>query len=104
MDASAQRDRAGRLGKSRDAARGSAAGGEAREKNGRRVLQLRREIAAIEKGIAELTARRTAVEEELCKDPMNQALQTEYATLNRDTASMESRWMEVGAAIEAAEP
>jgi hypothetical protein len=35
---------------------------------------------------------------------MNQALQTEYATLNRDTASMESRWMEVGAAIEAAEP
>jgi ATP-binding cassette subfamily F protein 3 len=71
---------------------------------GRRVLQLRREIAAIEKSIAELTARRTAVEEELCKDPMNQALQTEYASLNRDTASMESRWMEVGAALEAAEP
>jgi ATP-binding cassette, subfamily F, member 3 len=71
--------------------------------NTRRLIQLRREIGEIEKSIAQLAAQRIIAEEELCKDPLNQALQTRYADLNRDTASMESRWMEVGAAIEAAE-
>jgi ATP-binding cassette, subfamily F, member 3 len=69
----------------------------------RRLSRLRREIADIEKSITELAARRVSVEDELCKDPLNQALQTAYADLNRDSASLESRWMEVGSAIEAAE-
>jgi hypothetical protein len=43
------------------------------------------------------------VEAELCKDPMHGGLQAQHADLTRDAASMETRWMEVGTAIEAAE-
>jgi ATP-binding cassette, subfamily F, member 3 len=69
----------------------------------RRLTQLRREIAEIEKRIAQIATQRTSIEEELCKDPLNQGLQAQYAGLNREAAAMEGRWMEVGAAIEAAE-
>ena len=71
--------------------------------NARRLNQLRREIAEIEKRIAEIAAQRTQVEEELCNHPLNQELQAEYAGLNRDAAALESRWMEAGAELEAAE-
>jgi ATP-binding cassette subfamily F protein 3 len=71
--------------------------------NARRLNQLRREIADIEKRIAGIAAQRTQVEEELCNHPLNQELQAEYADLNRDAAELESRWMEVGAVLEAAE-
>jgi ATP-binding cassette subfamily F protein 3 len=67
------------------------------------LRKLRREIADIEKRIAAIAAERIAVEEELCKNPMHDGLQAQYADLNRDAASMESRWMEIGTAIEAAE-
>ena len=69
----------------------------------RRLNQLRREIAEIEKRIAEITAQRTQVEEELCNHPLNPGLQAQYADLNRDAAALESRWMEAGAELEAAE-
>jgi ATP-binding cassette, subfamily F, member 3 len=65
--------------------------------------QLRREIEQIEKRIAAITAEQTVIEAELCKDPMHSGLQAQYADLTRDAASLETRWMEVGTAIEAAE-
>jgi ATP-binding cassette, subfamily F, member 3 len=67
------------------------------------LRKLQREIADIEKRIAAITAERITVEEELCKNPLHDGLQAQYADLNRDAASMESRWMEIGTAIEAAE-
>ena len=67
------------------------------------MRKLRREIADIEKRIAAIAAERSTVEEELCKNPLHDGLQAQYADLNRDAASMESRWMEIGTAIEAAE-
>jgi ATP-binding cassette, subfamily F, member 3 len=67
------------------------------------LRKLRREIADVEKRIAAIAAERITVEEELCKNPMHDGLQAQYADLNRDAASMESRWMEIGTAIEAAE-
>ena len=79
----------------------SAARDAARARGG--VSKLRRESAEIEKRIAAITDRRTLVEEELCRQPLNQALQSEYAELTADAASMETRWMEVGTALEAAE-
>ncbi|GAC1303161.1 MAG: ATP-binding cassette domain-containing protein [Steroidobacteraceae bacterium] len=64
---------------------------------------LRREIAQIEQRIMTVEAERTLIEAELCKDPMHGGLQARHAALTRDTASLESRWMEVGTAIEEAE-
>ncbi len=64
---------------------------------------LRREFAQIEQCIMTVEAERTLVEAELCKDPMHGGLQARHAALTRDTASLESRWMEVGTAIEEAE-
>jgi ATP-binding cassette subfamily F protein 3 len=65
--------------------------------------ELRREIERIENRIAQIAVQRSRVEEELCKDPMHGGLQAEHAELTRDAASMETRWMEIGSAIEAAE-
>ena len=68
-----------------------------------RLGELRREIEQIEKRIAAIALERALVEEELCKDPMHGGLQSQHAELTREAASMETRWMEVGTAIEAAE-
>jgi ATP-binding cassette subfamily F protein 3 len=68
-----------------------------------RLSELRREIELIEKRISAIAAERTLVEAELCKDPMHGGLQAQHADLTRDEALMETRWMEVGTAIEAAE-
>jgi ATP-binding cassette subfamily F protein 3 len=68
-----------------------------------RLGGLRREIEQIEKRIAAIFAEQTLVEAELCKDPMHGGLQAQHAHLTRDAAAMETRWMEVGTAIEAAE-
>jgi ATP-binding cassette, subfamily F, member 3 len=68
-----------------------------------RLGQLRREIEEIEKRIAAIFAEQTLVEVELCKDPMHAGLQARHAQLTRDAAATETRWMEVGTAIEAAE-
>jgi ATP-binding cassette subfamily F protein 3 len=64
---------------------------------------MRREIENIEKRIAQITLERTLVEEELCKDPMDGELQAQHAELTRDAIAMETQWMEIGTAIEAAE-
>ena len=68
-----------------------------------RLIELRREIADIERRIAENAAQLTRVEEALCLDPMHAALQAEHAGLARNAGIMEARWMEVGTDIEAAE-
>jgi ATP-binding cassette subfamily F protein 3 len=68
-----------------------------------RLGELRREIEQIESRITAIAAQRLLVEAELCKDPMHGGLQAQHADLTRDAASMETRWMEVGTAIEAAE-
>jgi ATP-binding cassette subfamily F protein 3 len=68
-----------------------------------RLSELRREIEQIEKRISAIATERTLVEAELCKDPMHGGLQAQHADLIRDEALMETRWMEVGTAIEAAE-
>ena len=57
----------------------------------------------IEKNIAAVAEKRTHVEVELCKDPMHSGLQAQHADLTRDEASLETRWMEIGTAIEATE-
>jgi ATP-binding cassette, subfamily F, member 3 len=64
---------------------------------------LRREIDALEKRMAEMSAQRSQVEADLCQDPMNAALQAEHTRLTREAAAAETRWMEVATAIETAE-
>jgi len=68
-----------------------------------RMSALRRELEQIEERIAVIAAERSLIEEELCKDPMHRGLQAQHADLMRDAASMETRWMELGTALEAAE-
>jgi ATP-binding cassette subfamily F protein 3 len=72
-------------------------------KSRRRLSELRREIQQIETRIAAIAEERTLIEAELCKDPMHGGLQAQHADLTRDEAAMETRWMEIGTAIEAAE-
>jgi ATP-binding cassette subfamily F protein 3 len=67
-----------------------------------RLGEMQREIEQIEKRIAAISAERSLVEAELCKDPRHGGLQAQHAALTRDAACMETRWMEVGTAIEAA--
>jgi ATP-binding cassette subfamily F protein 3 len=68
-----------------------------------RLSELRREIERIEKRIAAIALERTLVEAALCKDPMHGGLQAQHVDLTRDADSLETLWMEVGTAIEAAE-
>jgi ATP-binding cassette subfamily F protein 3 len=67
-----------------------------------RLSELRREIEQIEQRIAAIAAQRVLVEAELCKDPMHGGLQAQHAELTRDAAGLETRWMDVGTAIETA--
>jgi ATP-binding cassette subfamily F protein 3 len=94
-------DNAATKGAKRSASKDPASKGAS--KDAVNVRRLRREIAGIEKRIAEITAQRTQVEEELCNHPLNPELQAQYADLNRDAAALENRWMEAGAELEAAE-
>jgi ATP-binding cassette subfamily F protein 3 len=68
-----------------------------------RLSALRRELEQIEQRIAEIAAERAQIEEELCKDPMHRGLQAQHADSMRDAASLETRWMDVGTALESAE-
>ncbi|MGC2029185.1 MAG: ATP-binding cassette domain-containing protein [Steroidobacteraceae bacterium] len=81
------------------APRAAAKGGS---KSRGRLGELRREIEQIEQRIAAVAEQRTLVEAELCKNPMHVGLQTQHAELTRDAAGLETRWMDVGTAIEAA--
>jgi ATP-binding cassette subfamily F protein 3 len=68
-----------------------------------RLSALRRELGQIEMRIAAIAAEHALIEEELCKNPMHAGLQAQHADLMRDAAAMETRWMEVGTALESAE-
>ena len=67
------------------------------------TLDAQNEIERVEKRIIAIEAERTLIELELCKDPMHKGLQAQHADLTREAASLETRWMEVGTAIEEAE-
>jgi ATP-binding cassette subfamily F protein 3 len=67
------------------------------------LTEMRLEMNQIEKRLVAIDAERSLIEAELCKDPMHGGLQARHAELTRDAAAMESRWLEVGTAIEAAE-
>jgi ATP-binding cassette subfamily F protein 3 len=68
-----------------------------------RLGTLRRELEVVEKRISAIAAQQALIEEELCKDPMDGGLQAQHADLMRDAGRMETRWMEIGTALEAAE-
>ena len=67
------------------------------------LVNLRREIDALEKRMAEMSAEQALVEAQLCDDPMNGGLQAEHGRLTREVAATETRWMDVATALEAAE-
>jgi ATP-binding cassette, subfamily F, member 3 len=68
-----------------------------------RLSVLRRELGEIEMRITAIAAERALIEEELCKNPMHGGLQAQHADLMRDATALETRWMEVGTALESAE-
>jgi ATP-binding cassette subfamily F protein 3 len=70
---------------------------------GGRLSALRRELGQIEMRIAAIAAERSRIEEELCKNPMHGGLQAQHADLLRDADFMETRWMDLGTALESAE-
>ncbi len=73
------------------------------------LAQLRREMEQIERRLANVTAERTSLDEEIAKSaadsrrPADPKLADKSARLSRDAAALEARWMEVGTTLEAAE-
>ena len=67
------------------------------------AIALRRELELIEMRVVAVAGERTLAEAELCKDPTNVELQARYADLSREADSLESRWMEIGTAVESAQ-
>jgi ATP-binding cassette subfamily F protein 3 len=65
--------------------------------------QLRRELTQIERRIAANAAEQTAMNASAADPTNDKRLADKRARLTRDAAVLESRWMEVGIAIEAAE-
>jgi ATP-binding cassette, subfamily F, member 3 len=65
--------------------------------------QLRRELTQIERRIAANAAEQTAMTSSVADPTNDKRLADKRARLTRDAALLESRWMEVGIAIEAAE-
>jgi hypothetical protein len=57
----------------------------------------------VEARIAALAAERSLLEAELSGDPLGSRLALRRANLQRDTAYLETQWMEIGTAIEAEE-
>jgi ATP-binding cassette subfamily F protein 3 len=88
--------------RARQAAAAASSSSTASKSRGR-LSALRRELGQIEMRIAAIAAERALIEEELCKDPMHGGLQAQHADLMRDGTAMETRWMEVGTALESAE-
>ena len=67
------------------------------------LVELRRELAQIERRIASIAAERSVLEAELKGGDTHGRLAEKNARLMRDAAKWEARWMEVGTALEAAE-
>jgi hypothetical protein len=65
--------------------------------------QLRRELTQIERRIAANAAEQMAMNASVADPTTDKRLADKRARLTRDAALLESRWMEVGIAIEAAE-
>jgi hypothetical protein len=60
-------------------------------------------LDAIEKQLAVLTAERTRIETELSAGATSATLIDRFGPLSAEITSLETRWMEVGSAIELAE-
>ncbi len=93
-------------GKSSASTTGASKTGAAEKKPAPRrdpLLRLRRQLGEIEARIATLAAERALLEAELAANPMLDKIAKRRANLERDAAYLETQWMEIGTAIEAAE-
>ena len=67
------------------------------------MSRLRRQLDKVEASIAALAAERLLIDAELAANPLHDKLRLRRANLERDAAFLESQWLEIGTAIEAAE-
>jgi len=67
------------------------------------MAKLRQQLEQVEARIAAVAAERALAEAELAANPLEPRLAMRRANLQRDAAYLESQWMEIGTAIEAAE-
>ena len=67
------------------------------------LAKLRQQLAQVEAQIAAVAAERALTEAEFAANPIESKLGMRRANLQRDAAYLESQWMEIGTAIEAAE-
>jgi ATP-binding cassette, subfamily F, member 3 len=67
------------------------------------LARLRQQLEQVEARIAALAAERALAEAEFAANPLEPKLVMRRANLHRDATYLESQWMEIGTAIEAAE-
>jgi len=67
------------------------------------LAKLRQQLEQVEARIAAVAAERALAEAEFAANPLQPKLVMRRANLQRDAAYLESQWMEIGTAIEAAE-
>jgi ATP-binding cassette, subfamily F, member 3 len=67
------------------------------------LSRLRLQMEQVEARIATLAAERQLLDAEFAADPQHATLTKRLANLERDVAFLESQWLEIGTAIEAAE-
>jgi len=67
------------------------------------LAKLRQQLEQVEARIAAVAAERALLEAEIAANPAEDRLAMRRANLQRDAAYLESQWMEIGTAIEAAE-
>ncbi len=67
------------------------------------LAKLRQQLAQVEARIAAVAAERALLETELAANPAELKAAMRRANLQRDAAYLESQWMEIGTALEAAE-
>jgi ATP-binding cassette subfamily F protein 3 len=67
------------------------------------LARLRQQLEQVEVRIATLAAERKLLDAEFTADPGHATLAKRRANLERDIAFLESQWLEIGTAIEAAE-
>ena len=67
------------------------------------LTKLRQQLEQVEGRIAAVAAERALAEAEFAANPLDPKFAMRRANLQRDAAYLESQWMEIGTAIEAAE-
>ena len=67
------------------------------------MTKLRRQLEQVEARIATVAAERSLLEADIAASPADEKLWLRRANLERDAAYLETQWMEIGTAIEAAE-